>query len=374
MWSSRDGWLAGLHQWAKSSALESLCAAERVSITGSRLCAIAAVMADSADHRTGRHVAITRARIAAAAGCDPRTVTTAWRVLRVAGWAVEAARGHGSPGTPAEGRRPSVYHLVPRREAAPSAADFHLPPKAAVVSSSPVSTHSPSTPERAEEISTTPKHRPNRAPRPLALQRLAAALVARTHGTGRGHIGGVCDALTASGIDPAVWSARAITDALDADMKARGWSWPDRITRPGAFLAYRLRQLQLRSDGPQNGGGVAAASTDEDQQKPGGDSVPFTAEQAARIAAARAEIRGILARKSGAVSAPLRRTFGAPLARSRCNKTQGFQLGSGEESAGADGPVFGGVGPEFVVCFGAQLRCAVAVVGESGEGGGGLRA
>ncbi len=36
--------------------------------------------------------------------------------------------------------------------------------------------------------------------------------------------------------------------------------------------------------------------------------------------------------------------------------------------------VFGGVGPEFGVGGGAQLRCPVAVVGESVEGGGGLGA
>ena len=80
-------------------------------------------------------------------------------------------------------------------------------------------------------------------PRPLVTQRLAAALVARTHGLHRAHIGTICDALTAAGIDPTVWTARAITDALNADMRARGWTWPDHITNPGAFLSSRLRRL-----------------------------------------------------------------------------------------------------------------------------------
>ena len=95
------------------------------------------------------------------------------------------------------------------------------------------------------------------------MQRLAAELVARCHGLHRGHIGAVCDALTAAGIDPGVWSARSITAALDADMRVRGWSWPDRIERPGAFLASRLRRLDWRPQGPPKGGGTAAASPDK---------------------------------------------------------------------------------------------------------------
>jgi hypothetical protein len=92
-----------------------------------------------------------------------------------------------------------------------------------------------------------PARRPRRCwrttTRPLHIQRLAATLVARTHGLHRGHIGAICDALTQAGIDPAVWSAGAITDALEADMRARGTTWPDRIANPGAFLASRLRPL-----------------------------------------------------------------------------------------------------------------------------------
>ena len=119
-----------------SPALGQLCAEERVSITSATLLSIAAVMAEHADHATGRHVAVTRATIASRVGCDVRTITAAWRVLRVSQWAVEAQRGHGSPGTPSIGRRPSVYHLVPRREARPVTRpvvhDFHLPPSGGV--------------------------------------------------------------------------------------------------------------------------------------------------------------------------------------------------------------------------------------------------
>ncbi len=302
MWTSRAGWLDGLRHWAQSPALGQLCAEERMSITAATLLSIAAVMAEHADHATGRHVAVTRATIATRVGCDVRTVTAAWRVLRVSRWAVEAQRGHGSPGTPSIGRRPSVYHLVPRREArlggSPAVHNFHLPPSGGVSSSSPVGSYSPS--ERAnapakrildqgtEERPARPRWRATA--RPLAIQKLAAGLIAVTHGLDRTHVGAICDALSAAGIDPTVWSARAVNDALNADMRARGWTWPDHIANPGAFLHSRLRRLSWTP--PKSGtktGGSAAAST-----APTPPPLVLTEASRARIAAAREEIRRVL--------------------------------------------------------------------------------
>lgn len=271
-----------------------------MSITVATLLSIATVMAEHADHATGRHVAVTRATIAGRVGCDVRTVTAAWRVLRVSQWGVEAQRGHGSTSTPSIGRRPSVYHLVPRREARPVTRpvvhDFHLPPSGGVGISSPAGSYSPS--ERAS----APAHRiPNKpqqkrpwrsTARPLAIQRLAAGLVAITYGLDRAHIGAICDALTAAGIDPDVWSARAVNDKLNADMRARGTTWPDHITNPGAFLASRLRRLSWTplETVPKKAGGRAAVSIDQAARP-----VVLTEEARTRISAARAEIRQILA-------------------------------------------------------------------------------
>jgi hypothetical protein len=331
MWTSRQGWLAALGEWAASASFGTVCASAGVSITTATLVAIAAVMAEHADHGTGRHVAITRSTIADRVGCDVRTVTAAWRVLRAAGWAVEAQRGHGSPTTPAVGRRPSVYHLTPRRRPAtpppagptippagptiPAAAavgDFHLPPSGGDSSSGPVGTHSPSA--RVARAATSPAS-PNRSrrrchaePRPLAVQRLAGGLVTRCHGLGRGHIGAICDALNTAGVDPAVWSAKAITDALNTDMGITGWSWPDHIDRPAAFLTSRLRRLTGRPSGPPKSGGCAAACPEEKPATRAGSAgggqhppaltaaqpAPLTPAQQARIAAARAEIRAVL--------------------------------------------------------------------------------
>jgi hypothetical protein len=319
MWTSRAGWLDGLRQWAHSQALGQLCAEERVSITSATLLSIATVMAEHADHATGRHVAATRATIADKVGCDVRTVTTAWRVLRVSKWAVEAQRGHGSTNTPSIGRRPSVYHLVPRREVRPVTRpvvhDFHLPPSGGVGLSSPVGSYSPS--ERASApanriCDNTRQARPWRrtTARPLAVQRLAAGLVAITYGLDRAHIGAICDALTAAGIDPDVWSARAVNDKLNADMRARGLTWPDHIANPGAFLHSRLRRLSWSPpEAPTKAGGSAAVSIDQTPRP-----VVLTDASRAVIAARQEEIRQILARRSQ--RAREQRTSRTPNARS----------------------------------------------------------
>ncbi|WP_237752819.1 rep protein [Mycolicibacterium aromaticivorans] len=316
MWTSRSGWLEGLRRWAQSPALGQLCAEQRVSITAATLVSIAAVMAEHADHATGRHVAVTRATIASRVGCDVRTVTAAWRVLRASQWAVEAQRGHGSPGTPSVGRRPSVYHLVSRRIPPPVAAarqpwrsgiggdDFHLPPSGGVGCSSPVGRNSPSgragapaDEDSGKRFKTRAVRPPRRAAaRPLATQQLAAALVAGTHGLDHAHIGTICDAITVAGIDPQGWTARAITDALNADMRTRGWSWPDHITNPGAFLSSRLRRLDWSAP---------PAVQHPTLQTAGGriDTAPAPpvltdAARAARITAAQEQIRHILSRRA----------------------------------------------------------------------------
>jgi len=145
--------LSALGEWARSPRFSVCAEAARVSMSTTTLLAIAAVMAEHADHATGRHVAVTRATIAARVGCSADTVTAAWRLLRVSGWAVEAQRGHGSPGTPAAGRRPSVYHLVPRRQPQPVVHNPDLPPKAGVCLLPSVGNYSPSTRTRAQKVS-----------------------------------------------------------------------------------------------------------------------------------------------------------------------------------------------------------------------------
>jgi hypothetical protein len=90
------------------------------------------------------------------------------------------------------------------------------------------------------------------------VQLLAAGVIAGSHSLDRGHIGRICDALTESGLDLEAWTAKALLDALSADMKARGWSWPDRVDHPSSFLRSRLQRLPVRPPGAPPGGVTAA--------------------------------------------------------------------------------------------------------------------
>ncbi|WP_204810532.1 hypothetical protein [Mycobacterium riyadhense] len=307
VWLSREAWIDAVRAWVASTAFRAVCAAlgTRGVISAAALVAVAVALAEFADHATGRNVAVTNRVLAARAGCSERTVTTARTVLAAAGFGVEAQRGHGSASTHTAGNRPSIWHLVSRHqptsesqrggdEAVGDAADHgrrhrvavdtcDLPPSGGSTSLSPVENYSPSARDRAPaqdhpSTQARARRRWRATPRPLPMQRLAGQLAARAHGLDRGHVGALCDALTTAGIDPHQWTAQQLSDALNADMRATGWSWPDRIERPGAFLAARLRRmLARRAIEPQKGRGTAAASPEQTvstgvQSQPG--SVP----------------------------------------------------------------------------------------------------
>jgi hypothetical protein len=216
-------------------------------VRSSLLLRVCEVLAAHADHGSGRHCAVTNAVAAAAADCSTRTVTTVRRLIAQAGLAIEVRRGTGTAHTPTRQRRPSIWHLVSRRKPVHNHALFHLPPSRRDRRITPVKKNSPSGRTRPPRKSASPQKQP-KAPRPLGLQRLAAAVIARSVGLSHVHPGHICDALTRSGLDLDAWSAQQLTSALNADMRARGWSWPNRIEKPGAFLASRLRRLPERPE------------------------------------------------------------------------------------------------------------------------------
>ncbi|MDZ7883573.1 MAG: hypothetical protein U5N53_11960 [Mycobacterium sp.] len=254
-----------------------------MSISPATVVAVARLWASFADHGTGRNAAVTRARIAEELGCAIKTVQRAWQVLGMAGFAVEAARGHGSNTGHTAGNRPSVWHLISRRPERETAANPPITPGSGdgqPVENVPLPTsrreswfshlqkNSPSTRKRAPNKK-SPSKQPQRqgrrcAPRPLHVQKIAAGIVAGGQGLAHVHSGHICEALTRSGLDLTAWTAPQILAALNADMRARGWSWPNQIDRPGAFLATRLRRLPVRPEGAHRGG-VTAASPDNSQ-------------------------------------------------------------------------------------------------------------
>ncbi|SIK33049.1 Putative replication protein RepA [Mycobacteroides abscessus subsp. abscessus] len=93
-----------------------------------------------------------------------------------------------------------------------------------------------------------------------------------------------------------MWSARAVNDALNADMRARGTTWPDHIANPGAFLASRLRRLSWSppETAPKKAGGCVAAASIDQTPRP----VVLTDAARARITAAREEIRRVLTERA----------------------------------------------------------------------------
>lgn len=258
MWNSRTSWLIELDGWLASDHGQQACASAH--IRPALVVRVSEVLATHADHRSGRHCAVTNAATASSAKCSPRTVTTVRRLLADAELAIEIRRGTGSARTPQHHRRPSVWHLVSRRRPVDNAAVCDLPPSRRDRRVTPVGKSSPSGRQAGRQRETSPKRKPpqrDRQPRPIQTQRLAAAVIAASIGLGHVHTGHICDALSRSGLNLETWTAPAIIAALNADMNASGRSWPDRITRPGAFLASRLRRLPTT---PLNSGLTARPS------------------------------------------------------------------------------------------------------------------
>jgi len=251
------GWLDELSSWLATT--EGLTACAAVHIRPDRVLAAAVVLAAHADHGTGRNCGVTNATVGRAAGCSPRTVTTARQILNTAGLALEVYRGTAT----AAGRRASVWHLISR----PTSADntpareplCALPPSRRDRRSSHVGSNSPSGRQRALRNSALPHQKKSRnarcTPRPLHVQQLAAGIVAGSLGLDRGHIGRICDALSGSGLQLQAWTTTQLLTALNADMRARRSSWPDQISNPAAFLASRLQHLPQLPPGARAGRG-----------------------------------------------------------------------------------------------------------------------
>jgi hypothetical protein len=253
VWVGRAAWLADAHAWVLVDGEAVLRGRMRPQVFLD-LCEAAARYAD---HATGRHMAATAATLARDAGCSERTVST-WRALLAeSGLGVLARQGSGGGG---RNNRAPIWHLT-----VPEGMSFYgrkkttcdLPPLRSSRGLSPVVKNSPRPAAAARPRGNhSPKRqtRPAAGPRPLALQRLAGQLVARSHGLGAvgeagwsppgaPHVGSICDALAAAGIDPGLITAADIGRALDADARSTGWVWPDRIANPAAFLAHRLGRI-----------------------------------------------------------------------------------------------------------------------------------
>lgn len=249
MWSSRSDWIADVTAWEASASGREACRA--VHVATQLLNKVAHALAEHADGRTGRHCAASNARIARIAGCSPRSVTTVRKLLAAAGLAMEARRGTGSPHAPAAARRASIWHLLSRRKPVDQQRFCELPSPTGDSGYLLLRTSKPKTARSAASGQFLTKKRPRRStPRPLHTQRIAAWLASNAVGLhekpGQHVVGQICAALTRSHLDLPAWSGPTLVAALNDDMRTAGRTWPNEIHRPGAFIAYRLRDLPQR--------------------------------------------------------------------------------------------------------------------------------
>lgn len=304
MWNSRTSWTCTVAAWAATATGHQ--ALHRAHLRPGLFARVSAALARFADGSTGRHCAVTNARVAQAAGCSPRSVTTVRALLAEAEFAVEIRRGTGSPTTPAHLRRPSVWHLTSRRLPVDNSQFCDLPRSRRVTGSVPLGSTSPSEAHSASprDLSTEKRRKRrsstrSRDPRSLHTQRLAGWLASTSTGlgarTGQHVVGQLCDALERSHLDLPAWTGPTLVRALNEDMRARGATWPDQIVHPGPFLAHRLRHLPAR---PKTG----ATEPKPIPPSPASGPLPHQREQqrpsaptAARLAAQRS-IRETLAR------------------------------------------------------------------------------
>lgn len=288
-WTGRTQWQHQVRTLLNSPAGAQLCKTHTVGTE--TVFAVAVTHAHYAESRTGRSITASRHTIATRAGVSVSAVKRARRVLTGLGVAIELVRGrylqkiesmaaeahHGHK----QFRAASVWALIsPRTAVTTITAPFNKSRKRSRATlrttahrahttprTSPQTTDrgplSPSggfvlqslvfkfSPTHAHTRAGKPKNTQESTPRPIELQRGAAQLIAHipTLKTTK-HIGQICDVLDRAGIDTIRWTGRDIARELTTDTQTRGWVWPTQITRPTAFLRWRLEHIDWSAPSP----------------------------------------------------------------------------------------------------------------------------
>lgn len=231
-WHSRDRWLGRLTAWLLSAAADEICRRHRL-IDRAKILFVAGVLADHADHDTGRRCAPSYGTVATLAGVAVSTVRRTEAILRDGGWLkVVWNAGYLTTAQRAEaleltGRRQvrsgNVRALTIPREQVRQLADEpseqtpdselstrheHQPTSGrSDLSSSGRQTKT--TRASARGPATRPKNPAptKRAPRPMPVQLLAAAVVDKLPAllAGNRHVGAVCDAISWASIELHRW-------------------------------------------------------------------------------------------------------------------------------------------------------------------------
>ena len=289
VWSGRAQWQHQVRTLLNSPTGTEIC--KKNTISTEAAFAVAVTHASLAEGKTGRGVTASRETISNRAGVSVSVVKRARRVLGALGMAVEQERGRylttleSMAAESHHGHRQfqaaSVWALIsPRAAVTTITAPFkrsRKPSRATLRSAAYRARTAPRTsphpggrgplspsggfvlpslvvkfsPTHAHTRAGKPKNPQRTTPRPINLQRTAAQLIAHIPGlkTTR-HVGHICDVLDRAGIDPARWTGRDIARKLTTDTQSRGWVWPTQLTRPTAFLRWRLAHIDWSQPSP----------------------------------------------------------------------------------------------------------------------------
>lgn len=238
-WTTSDGWLAAVA--AALDTPEGDAARRATSIKVATVLDIAAADASSADRLTGRNVATAHATVAQLLGCSARTVRRARHLIEKLGLAVTVETGrYLTREERAEARKnhgKKQIRMASRRSL--------IMPQKTVMRNVPLPRRGQVSINLTKSL-LTKKRQKQRGSRKFSLetQRLAGRLATRMPWLAAGHIGTLCRALVILKIDPDVWTAQRIIDALERKNRASGlFSVPrGSIKQPIALFIHECRQ------------------------------------------------------------------------------------------------------------------------------------
>lgn len=260
-WRSSRHWLTAVKACLSAPAGREVLKATK--ITAATVLLVALVDARAADKRTGRGVATAHETVSALARVSVSTVRRARGVLEALGLAVTVLPGRYMTNEEREAARrfhgghqvrfASVRALVLPRHLA-SVQNEHLPRRGHKTPISPKQMGANARCRARRGRSAASFGSKAVGPRPLPLQRLAGQLAARLPWTVRGrHVGALCDALAAEGVDPRDWTAGDLLAAIDQDYARRDWipPAPADLRNPLGLLRVQLRRILGTVEPPQ---------------------------------------------------------------------------------------------------------------------------
>lgn len=263
-WRSASAWFDAVMDALRTPRGDELRRVARVA--PDTLLRVAYADRSAADRLTGRGVSTAHETVAAQLGMSAKTVQRARHLLEALGLAVTVAEGryltsaertaarraHGSSQVRAASTRALVMPAA-------AAARIPGPVKNVQLPSSPLGEQVSHVPERSPKRAktraargtatrrpaSTEGNRPDRAPRAIAVQRIAATLVHRMPWLSRGrHVGRVCDLVERLGLVERGWTAQQLVDAIEDYTQSAGvrLASPDDQRDPLAYLAWLVRK------------------------------------------------------------------------------------------------------------------------------------